>query len=77
MIFLKPRIHICNHVLVFFTLVIFIVALRASMRVFTFGHSSSPMNSFPMLLINSYFLLCSLDCHILIQSCFAFFISGS
>ena len=46
------------------------------MSLFAFGPSSSPSYSFPMLLIHSAFLLCSLGCHILLQTCFASFASG-
>ena len=37
------------------------------MSIFAFGASSSPSNSFPMLLIHPFFLLTSLGCHILLQ----------
>ena len=40
------------------------VALSESRCIFAFGASSSPSNSFPVLLIHSAFLLCSLRWHI-------------
>ena len=49
----------------------FSVVLSESMCIFTFCHSSSPSNSFPMLLVHSAFLLCSLGCYILLQNCLA------
>ena len=44
--------------------------------IFTFGLSPIPSKFFPMLLIHSAFLLCSLRCHILLQNCFASLTSG-
>ena len=46
------------------------VVLSESMSIFAFGPSSSPSNSFPMLLIFSAFVFCSLGCYILLQNCF-------
>ena len=46
------------------------VALSESRCIFAFGSSSSPSYSFPILIIHSAFLLCSLRRHILHQNCF-------
>ena len=55
---------------------IFCVILSESMCSSAFGPSSSPSNSFAMLLIHSAFLLCSLACNILLQNCSASLASG-
>ena len=62
------RIHVFHHSLVFSTFIFFSVVLSKLMCISVFGPSSSPSNSFVILLIHSAFLLCSLDCHILVQN---------
>ena len=54
----------------------FSIALSESMRIFHFNPSSSPSNSFSMLLFHSVFLLCSLRSHILLPNCFLSLSSG-
>ena len=48
----------------FSNLIFFNVVLNESICIFAFCPSLSPSVSFPMLLIHSDFLLCSLGCHI-------------
>ena len=55
---------------------IFSVVLSKSMCISAFGSSSSPSNSFVILLIHSAFLLCSLGCYILFQNCSVSLASG-
>ena len=52
------------------------IALSESTFIFVFSPSSSPFNSFPMLQIQSAFLLCSLRSHILLPKCFVSLLSG-
>ena len=53
----------------------FCVAQSDSWYMLTSGFSSSPYNSFFVLLNHSAFLLYSFNSHILLQNCFAFFTS--
>ena len=46
------------------------------MCIFVFGPYSSPSKTFPMLLIQSAFLLCTLGCNILPRNCFVSLSSG-
>ena len=50
--------------------------LCESMCIFSFCPSSSPSNSFPMLLIHSAFLLYFIGDYILVQNCFVSLASG-
>ena len=54
----------------------FIVTLSESRYIFAFGSSLSPCCSLPMMFIHSAFLLSYLSSHILLQNCFASFVSG-
>ena len=52
------------------------IALIESRCIFALGPSSSPSNTFPILLIHSAFLLCFLRSHILPTNCHVFLSSG-
>ena len=69
-----PKIHVFHHGLVFSNLIFFSV-LSKLMCISTFKPSSSPFNSFVILLIHSTFL-CILGCHILVQNCSASLVSS-
>ena len=61
---------------IFAHFIFFRVIFCKSMCISAFGPSSSPSNSFAILLINSAFFLCSLGGHILLQNCSVSLASG-